>query len=210
MRTTPPHLVVYTSWSLTYVDRARRPAVAQTLARLAASGRPVSWITAEPAGCVPAYRPCRLDWTTTAPSWDCGPGGTATSGPRRSSARPTRTVSAFASRHGTARRQAASKSHEDSSAPPPGPSGPRRHRPPGPGRARPGSVRVTARTAPCHRRYAGRPFVARAQQVAQTWRDSGLLKGWTTGFVPLSALTLEPVAGYASNENLRRHTEMGT
>ena len=47
------HLVVYTSWSLTYVDKARRPAVAQTLARLAASGRPVSWLTAEPAGCVP-------------------------------------------------------------------------------------------------------------------------------------------------------------
>lgn len=47
------HLVVYTSWSLTYVDKARRPAVAQTLARVAASGRPVSWLTAEPAGCVP-------------------------------------------------------------------------------------------------------------------------------------------------------------
>ena len=32
---------------------SRRPAVAETLARLAASGRPVSWLTAEPAGCVP-------------------------------------------------------------------------------------------------------------------------------------------------------------
>lgn len=47
------------------------------------------------------------------------------------------------------------------------------------------------------------PFIARAQQVAQTWRDSGLLTSWTTGFVPFSPLTLEPVGGYASNENLK-------
>ena len=47
------------------------------------------------------------------------------------------------------------------------------------------------------------PFIARAQQVAQTWRDSGLLTSWTTGFVPFSPLTLEPVGGYAPNENLK-------
>lgn len=47
------------------------------------------------------------------------------------------------------------------------------------------------------------PFVARAQQVAQTWRDSGMLKSWTTGFVPFSPLTLEPVGGYAPNESLK-------
>lgn len=49
----PVHLVVFSSWALTYVARARRPLVAEALARLAADGRPVTWLTAEPPGCVP-------------------------------------------------------------------------------------------------------------------------------------------------------------
>ena len=47
------HLVVLSSWALTYVRADRRGVVAQTLAALAADGRPVSWLTAEPPGCVP-------------------------------------------------------------------------------------------------------------------------------------------------------------
>lgn len=49
----PVHLVVFSSWALTYVARERRSLVADALARLAADGRPVSWLTAEPPGCVP-------------------------------------------------------------------------------------------------------------------------------------------------------------
>jgi hypothetical protein len=49
----PVHLVVMSSWALTYVRRDRRPRVAEALAALAADGRPVSWITAEPRDCVP-------------------------------------------------------------------------------------------------------------------------------------------------------------
>ena len=49
----PAHLVVLSSWALTYVRADRRPDVAATLATLAADGRPVSWVTAEPPGCVP-------------------------------------------------------------------------------------------------------------------------------------------------------------
>jgi hypothetical protein len=51
----PPaaHLVVFSSWALTYVDRARRPDVAKSLAGLARDGRVVSWLTAEPPHCVP-------------------------------------------------------------------------------------------------------------------------------------------------------------
>jgi hypothetical protein len=41
------------SWALTYVQRDRRLLVAEALAELASDGRPVSWITAEPPGCVP-------------------------------------------------------------------------------------------------------------------------------------------------------------
>lgn len=47
------HLVVLSSWALTYVKADRRGLVAQTLAALAADGRPVSWLTAEPPGCAP-------------------------------------------------------------------------------------------------------------------------------------------------------------
>lgn len=47
------HLVVLSSWALTYVAADRRALVAGTLGALAADGRPVSWLTAEPPGCVP-------------------------------------------------------------------------------------------------------------------------------------------------------------
>lgn len=49
----PVHLVVMSSWALTYVQRDRREAVVEALADLASDGRPVSWLTAEPPGCVP-------------------------------------------------------------------------------------------------------------------------------------------------------------
>lgn len=51
------HLVVMSSWALTYVRRDRRPLVAEALAELAADGRPVSWLTAEPPGAVPGIDP---------------------------------------------------------------------------------------------------------------------------------------------------------
>lgn len=47
------HLVAISSWALTYVDPQRRAGVGDTLAGLAADGRPVSWLTAEPPGCAP-------------------------------------------------------------------------------------------------------------------------------------------------------------
>jgi len=47
------HLIVFSSWALTYVARERRAEVAEVMARLAADGRPVSWLTAEPPGAVP-------------------------------------------------------------------------------------------------------------------------------------------------------------
>lgn len=49
----PAHLVVLSSWALTYVRADRRASVAATLTALASAGRPVSWLTAEPPGCVP-------------------------------------------------------------------------------------------------------------------------------------------------------------
>ncbi len=47
------HVVVFSSWALTYVARQRRPLVASMLDQVAAAGVPVSWVTAEPWGCVP-------------------------------------------------------------------------------------------------------------------------------------------------------------
>lgn len=47
------HLVLFSSWALTYADRERRPLIAEHLTRAAAGGRPVSWITAEPPRCMP-------------------------------------------------------------------------------------------------------------------------------------------------------------
>ncbi len=67
------HLVVMSSWALTYVRRDRRPLVADALAGLAADGRPVSWLTAEPPGCVPGIDPPP----------DVAPGGETVLGARR-------------------------------------------------------------------------------------------------------------------------------
>lgn len=66
LATTRPdtHLVVMSTWALTYVRRDRRPAIADALAAVAASGRPVSWITAEPPGAVPGVDPSALDGET--------------------------------------------------------------------------------------------------------------------------------------------------
>lgn len=44
------HLVVFSSWALTYVPRERRAAIADALASLPGV---VSWVTAEPPGCMP-------------------------------------------------------------------------------------------------------------------------------------------------------------
>ncbi|MDN5768187.1 MAG: DUF2332 domain-containing protein [Humibacillus sp.] len=46
-------VVVFSSWALTYVARERRQRVAEVLDRAAARGVPVSWVTAEPMGCMP-------------------------------------------------------------------------------------------------------------------------------------------------------------
>ncbi|WP_431842968.1 DUF2332 domain-containing protein [Calidifontibacter indicus] len=51
-RTPGSHLAVFSSWALTYVARERRTGIADVLADAAADG-PVSWVTAEPPGCVP-------------------------------------------------------------------------------------------------------------------------------------------------------------
>lgn len=47
------HLVLFSSWALTYTDSARRPLIADHLAEVARDGRAVSWISAEPPRCVP-------------------------------------------------------------------------------------------------------------------------------------------------------------
>lgn len=51
------HLVVFSSWALTYVAREQRAKVAAALASLGADGRSVSWLTAEPPGCAPDVEP---------------------------------------------------------------------------------------------------------------------------------------------------------
>lgn len=62
------HVVVFSSWALTYVARGRRPLVATALDRVAAQGVPVSWVTAEPVGCMPGVtlppKLAALDHTT--------------------------------------------------------------------------------------------------------------------------------------------------
>jgi hypothetical protein len=56
------HLVVFDGWALTYVERERRPLVADALAAAASRGRPVSWVSAEPPRCVPEIEaPPRVD-----------------------------------------------------------------------------------------------------------------------------------------------------
>lgn len=52
-RSTAPHVVAFNSWALTYVERGRRPKVARVLEAMAQGGMPVSWLCAEPPGCVP-------------------------------------------------------------------------------------------------------------------------------------------------------------
>ncbi len=47
------HVVVFSSWALTYVRRDRRAQIAATLHRVAQSVSAASWVTAEPTGCVP-------------------------------------------------------------------------------------------------------------------------------------------------------------
>lgn len=51
------HLVVFHGWALTYVERSRRPELAEILGRVAAEGRPVSWLSAEAPRCVPEIVP---------------------------------------------------------------------------------------------------------------------------------------------------------
>jgi hypothetical protein len=51
------HLIVFSSWALTYVKRSRRGEVADVLARWASELPAVSWVTAEPSGCVPGLPP---------------------------------------------------------------------------------------------------------------------------------------------------------
>jgi hypothetical protein len=67
--TADAHLVVFSSWALTYLDRGRRPEVADALAVAAREGRPVTWLTAEPPHCTPgieapAERPEDVGQTT--------------------------------------------------------------------------------------------------------------------------------------------------
>ncbi len=67
--TADAHVVVFSSWALTYLDRGRRPEVADALAVAAREGRPVTWLTAEPPHCTPgidppAERPADVGQTT--------------------------------------------------------------------------------------------------------------------------------------------------
>jgi len=67
--TADAHLVAFSSWALTYLDRGRRPEVADALAVAAREGRPVTWLTAEPPHCTPgidppAERPADVGQTT--------------------------------------------------------------------------------------------------------------------------------------------------
>lgn len=62
------HLIVFSSWALTYVPRQRRVEVGSVLARVARSVPAVSWVTAEPAGCAPGLPtpdPAAVDWDST-------------------------------------------------------------------------------------------------------------------------------------------------
>jgi hypothetical protein len=47
------HVVVFSSWALSYVPRERREALAEGLAQVAQRTASLSWLTAEPVGCVP-------------------------------------------------------------------------------------------------------------------------------------------------------------
>ena len=48
------------------------------------------------------------------------------------------------------------------------------------------------------------PFQARAAVVAKAWEDSGIIRAWTTGFVPLEELRSDPVvSGKGPQRGLR-------
>ena len=51
------HVVVVSSWALTYVPRSRRLELEAALGRLADEVTQLSWLTAEPPGCVPGIEP---------------------------------------------------------------------------------------------------------------------------------------------------------
>lgn len=55
------HFIVFHCWALTYVLRDRRPDLATRLSEIAAGGRNISWLSAEPPGCVPDIRV--QDWS---------------------------------------------------------------------------------------------------------------------------------------------------
>ena len=87
--TADAHLVVFSSWALTYLDRGRRPEVADILAVAAREGRPVTWLTAEPPHCTPGIeapeeQPEDVGQTTVL----------ATRSGRRGSEQPTRVLGA--------------------------------------------------------------------------------------------------------------------
>jgi hypothetical protein len=62
-----PHVVVFSSWALSYVPRERRSALAGVLDGIGRRTGSLSWLTAEPVGCVPGLPSSyeRLDDGTT-------------------------------------------------------------------------------------------------------------------------------------------------
>lgn len=71
------HLVVLTSWALTYVPRTRRDQLAEHLAQVASDGTPVSWVSAEPPGAVPGVpqrdsQPAEVNTVLAARRWRDG------------------------------------------------------------------------------------------------------------------------------------------
>lgn len=62
-----PHVIVFSSWALSYVPRERRATLAQVLGDVARRTRSLSWLTAEPVGCAPGLPGShdRVDESTT-------------------------------------------------------------------------------------------------------------------------------------------------
>jgi hypothetical protein len=62
-----PHVVVFSSWALSYVPRERRAILAQALGDVARRTLSLSWLTAEPVGCAPGLPQSheRIDESTT-------------------------------------------------------------------------------------------------------------------------------------------------
>lgn len=69
---TGDHVVVMNLWSLTYVARRDRQRVAEQLAAVAQRYPAVSWISAEPPGCVPGVEPPAWRGERTEGSTDAG------------------------------------------------------------------------------------------------------------------------------------------